>query len=246
MKQFFTVLGGMGTLATESYVRVLDKRTPTACDQDYLNYIVVNDATVPDRTSWILDHSQPDPYNSLLDDIKQQSLLHPAFFALICNTAHYDFDRLQQATSVPILNMLKSTVNAIKTIQPSAKRVGLLGTYGTLKTGIYDSYIKDAGYTEVKPTKELADLTEDLIYHDIKEDGHSDGEKYHRLIKRMTEEMNCDIVILGCTELSYAEEMNPETEYPVADSQSIIVDRSLALATELRKTGRIDPAHFKI
>lgn len=246
MKQFFTVLGGMGTLATESYVRVLDKRTPTACDQDYLNYIVVNDATVPDRTSWILDHSQPDPYDSLLDDIKQQSLLHPAFFALICNTAHYDFDRLQQATSVPILNMLQSTVNAIKTIQPSAKRVGLLGTYGTLKTGIYDSYIQNAGYTEVKPTKELADMTEDLIYHDIKENGHSDGEKYHRLIKRMTEEMNCDIVILGCTELSYAEEMNPETEYPVADSQSIIVDRSLALATELRKTGRIDPAHFKI
>ena len=26
MKQFFTVLGGMGTLATESYCRLLDER----------------------------------------------------------------------------------------------------------------------------------------------------------------------------------------------------------------------------
>lgn len=246
MKQFFTVLGGMGTLATESYVRLLDKRTPIKRDQDYLNYIVVNDATVPDRTAWILDHSQPDPYESLVEDVKQQSLLKPAFFALICNTAHYNFARLQEATDIPILNMLQSTVNAIKRIQPSAKRVGLLGTYGTLQTGIYDSYIQNAGYEEVKPTKELADLTEDLIYHDIKEKGHSDGKKYHELIKRMVEEMDCDIVILGCTELSYAEEMDPETEYPIADSQSIIVDRSLALATELRQNGKIDPAHFQL
>lgn len=246
MKQFFTVLGGMGTLATESYVRLLDKRTPTKRDQDYLNYIVVNDATVPDRTAWILDHSQPDPYESLVEDVKQQSLLKPAFFALICNTAHYNFQRLQSVTEIPILNMLQSTVNAISRIQPSAKRVGLLGTYGTLQTGIYDSYIQNAGYEEVKPTSDLADLTEDLIYHDIKEKGRSDGKKYHQLIKRMTEEMNCDIVILGCTELSFAEEMDPEQEYPIADSQSIIVDRSLALATELRKTGKIDPAHFKL
>ena len=41
-------------LATESYVRLLDKRTPIHCDQDYLNYLVVNHATVPDRTTWIL------------------------------------------------------------------------------------------------------------------------------------------------------------------------------------------------
>ena len=102
MKQFFTVLGGMGTLATESYVRILDARTPIHRDQDYLNYIVVNHATVPDRTTWILDHSQPDYNLDLIEDIKQQSLLQPAFFVLICNTAHYAFDKLQAATDIPI------------------------------------------------------------------------------------------------------------------------------------------------
>ena len=89
MQQFFTILGGMGTLATESYVRLLDQRTPTHSDQDYLNYVVVNHATIPDRTSWILDHSKPNPTFPLVEDIKQQSQLNPAFFVLICNTAHY-------------------------------------------------------------------------------------------------------------------------------------------------------------
>lgn len=235
MKQFFTVLGGMGTLATESYVRILDARTPIHRDQDYLNYIVVNHATVPDRTSWILDHSKPDYNLDLIEDIKQQSLLNPAFFVLICNTAHYAFDKLQAATNIPILNMLQETVNAIKKIKPDAKKVGLLATRGTVTAGLYDHYITDAGYEEIKPTPEILDMTEDLIYHDIKESGHSDGAKYHELMRRMIEEQGADIVILGCTELSYAEEMNPETKYPVADSQSIIVDRSLEKGLALRQ-----------
>lgn len=235
MKQFFTVLGGMGTLATESYVRSLDARTPIHRDQDYLNYIVVNHATVPDRTSWILDHSKPDYNLDLIEDIKQQSLLNPAFFVLICNTAHYAFDKLQAATNIPILNMLQETVNAIKKIKPDAKKVGLLATRGTVTAGLYDHYITDAGYEEIKPTPEILDMTEDLIYHDIKESGHSDGAKYHELVRRMIEEQGADIVILGCTELSYAEEMNPETKYPVADSQSIIVDRSLEKGLALRQ-----------
>lgn len=238
MQQFFTILGGMGTLATESYVRLLDQRTPTKQDQDYLNYIVVNHATVPDRTTWILDHNNPDPSEALVEDIKQQSLLNPAFFVLICNTAHYSYDKLQAATEIPILNMLQETVNEIEHIKPGAKRVGLLATKGTLAANLYDKYIEAAGYEEVKPTDEIIEMTEDLIYHDIKEAGHSDGDKYHELVRKMIEEQHCDVVILGCTELSYAEEMNPETKYPVADSQSIIVDRSLEKALELRKQNK--------
>ena len=71
MKKFFTVLGGMGTMATESYLRILNSRTPATKDQDYLNYLLVNDATVPDRTSYILDHTQPNFYNDLREDILQ-------------------------------------------------------------------------------------------------------------------------------------------------------------------------------
>ncbi|KRL92633.1 aspartate/glutamate racemase family protein [Limosilactobacillus equigenerosi] len=236
MKKFFTILGGMGTLATESFVRVLDERTPTHKDQDYFDYLVVNHASVPDRTSWILDHNQPSPLPPLLEDIEQQSQLKPAFFVLACNTAHYVYQELQAATEIPIINMLQTTVDAIKTLQPHAKRVGLLATPGTIESGLYDQYVLAAGYELVKPTAELIELTEDLIYNDIKQAGHSDNDKYHTLVKRMSEELNCDIVILGCTELSYAEEMDPETTYPVADSQSLVVNKTIELAQQLRQS----------
>ena len=57
MKQFFTVLGGMGTAATESYIRLLNQRTPSKKDQDFLDYIVVNHATIPDRSTYLMDHT---------------------------------------------------------------------------------------------------------------------------------------------------------------------------------------------
>ena len=49
-RPFFAVLGGMGTLATESYVRLVDAATHAHSDQEYLDYVVFNDASVPDRT----------------------------------------------------------------------------------------------------------------------------------------------------------------------------------------------------
>lgn len=51
----------------------------------------------------------------------------------------------------------------------------------------------------------------------------------------MVKEQNAEVVILGCTELSYAQEMAPELTFPIADSQSILVDKSIELATKLRK-----------
>lgn len=91
MENFFSILGGMGTLATESFVRILNRRTQTHKDQDYLNYVLFNHATVPDRTAYILDNTLENPVPYLMDDIEKQNLLKPNFIVLTCNTAHYFF-----------------------------------------------------------------------------------------------------------------------------------------------------------
>ena len=80
MENFFTILGGMGTLATESFIHTLNERTEAYRDQDYLNYIVVNHATIPDRTDYIKNPSLENPEEKLIDDIKIHSQLSPKFF----------------------------------------------------------------------------------------------------------------------------------------------------------------------
>ncbi|MGQ4823670.1 amino acid racemase, partial [Enterococcus faecalis] len=77
MENFFSILGGMGTMATESFVRLINHRTKATKDQEYLNYVLFNHATVPDRTAYILDRSEENPMPFLLDDIEKQNLLQP-------------------------------------------------------------------------------------------------------------------------------------------------------------------------
>lgn len=238
MKDFFTIIGGMGTEATETFIHILNERTHANKDQDYLNYILVNHATVPDRTDYILDHTKPNPFEPLAEDIKQQSKLAPDFFAIPCNTAHYFLAQLQALTTIPILNMPQETIKAIKDYAPNARKVGLIATKGTLEDGIYDQEIIDAGYELFKPTREVADETMSLIYDDIKEKNVVDGKLYHHILSEMVDGFHCDIVVLGCTELSVAQQRADDHSYPVIDAQTVLADRSIELAMKNRQKSK--------
>nr|WP_321314686.1 amino acid racemase [uncultured Ligilactobacillus sp.] len=238
MKKFFTVLGGMGTMATESYVRLLNKRTHAQKDQDYLNYILVNHATVPDRTEYILDHNKPNFLPVLIEDIKQQSSLHPEFMLIICNTAHYFYDQFQAATNVPILHMLKIAVKEFKEKYPNEKRVGLISTAGTLKDQIYQNAFKKIGVECITGDKNLQNKTMSLIYDYIKDKNDVNANLYHSILKEMHDKYKCNVITLGCTELSLAQELAGNHPYKVIDAQSIIVDKSIELGEAFRKSNQ--------
>lgn len=230
MEHFFTIIGGMGTSATETYLHQLNERTPATNDQEYLNYILVNHATVPDRTDYILDHSKPSPLPPLLTDFKQQAALKPDFFTLPCNTAHYFYDELTKATDIPILHMPREAVKWIGQNLPNAHRVGLISTEGTRADHIYDDEIKNAGYELVLPDDKIQQQTNELIYANVKEKNSVDRTLYHEILRQMFEEKDCDTVVLGCTELSLAQDREPYTKHPVTDSQSILVNKTIELA----------------
>ncbi|WP_268912915.1 aspartate/glutamate racemase family protein [Lentilactobacillus sp. SPB1-3] len=230
MNHFFTIIGGMGTEATETFIHILNDKTDAQKDQDYLNYILVNHATVPDRTDYILDHSKPNPFIPLKEDILTQAKFEPDFFSIPCNTAHYFYDDLQALTDIPILHMPRLTVQQIKTDFPNAKKVGLIATRGTLHDGIYDQEILDAGYELVKPTEKIANETMELIYDNIKEQNHVDGDLYHKILSEMVDELDSDVVILGCTELSVAEERAGDHDYPVLDAQTVLAEKTIEYA----------------
>jgi len=240
MKKFFTVIGGMGSLATESYVHLLNERTPTKKDQDYLDYILVNHSTVPDRTAHILDNSKPSFLPPLVEDIKQQSLLNPEFMVIICNTAHYYYKELQAATDIPLIHMPHMAISVMKDKYPNAKKVGLIATKGTIADHVYEKEIKEAGFELSLGDQEVQDQVESLIYDDIKIKGQVDADKYYDILKTMHDKFGCDVIVLGCTELSYAQEKAPDHPYQVIDGQGIIVDKSIEYSEKIRRGEVID------
>ena len=234
MENFFSILGGMGTMATESFVRLINHRTKASKDQEYLNYVLFNHATVPDRTAYILDREQESPMPYLLDDVEKQNLLKPNFIVLTCNTAHYFFDELQAATEIPILHMPREAANELVR-QNTTGKVAILGTEGSMKAGIYEKEVRQLGFEAVIPDAQLQAKINHLIYHDIKESDYLNKELYYEILAEAVARFDCEKIILGCTELSVMQEYVGENEYPVIDAQSILADQTIARALQHRQ-----------
>ncbi|HLQ40228.1 MAG TPA: amino acid racemase [Tetragenococcus sp.] len=241
MKNFFTILGGMGTMATESFVHLLNERTPdVTSDQDYFNYLMLNHATMPDRTAFILDQSKTDPGPVLQADVKQIAPLKPDFFVLACNTAHYFYDDMQKLTDIPILHMPRLAVKAILQTQSGMNkkiRVGLLATKGTIATEIYSREIEKFNELEVVlPSVDLQAEIMHLIYHDVKENNFIDKSLYEKILAEMTCTYHCDVMLLGCTELSLVQESVKNTTYPIIDAQAVLVNETIRQAIQTQRS----------
>lgn len=119
---------------------------------------------------------------------------------------------------------------------PDEKRVGLIATQGTIQDGIYSHEIETSGREVVLGDQALQDMVTELIYKYVKEKGEVNAALYHRILQRMHDDFNVNVIVLGCTELSFAQEKAGDHPYHVIDAQSIIVDKTIALGKAFRQS----------
>lgn len=233
MKNFFGILGGMGTLATTNFLVEMNKRYFPENDQDYFNYILMNHADIPDRTEYILDPTKPNPVECVIEDVHMLNQLKPEFIIMPCNTIHYFFDDIQKETDIPILNMIDLTVEYISEHYKSVRKVGLFATEGTLQSGIYENALLEKGYHAVLPERVLQDKINKLIYYYIKERSNLFFPLYYEILKDF-QTCGADIVLLGCTEVSLMNSHDEQLCYPVVDAEKVLLHKTIALAKQLK------------
>lgn len=155
---------------------------------------------------------------------------------IVCNTAHYFYDQLAAATPIPLLHMPHLAISDMCERFPNEKRVGLIATQGTIQDGIYSHEIETSGREVVLGDQALQDMVTELIYKYVKEKGEVNAALYHRILQRMHDDFNVNVIVLGCTELSFAQEKAGDHPYHVIDAQSIIVDKTIALGKAFRQS----------
>lgn len=234
MENFFTILGGMGTLASMNFEKVLNQSIEAQSDQDYYDYLLVNHATVPDRSAYIMDHRNPSFFPALAHDITQQNLLKPQFIVMACNTAHYFYPQLQKLTPIPILHMPFLVAKEAVERYPTQTKFGLLATRGTLQDQVYEKCFEILGKKVVLPQPDLAKRVMNFIYHDVKEKNRLSQAVFVDILAQAREELKVPVLILGCTELSYAADVFALKDH-LLDSQRILIQRTLELAHDFRK-----------
>lgn len=228
------VLGGMGPLATAYFLKITVEKTVAQTDQEHIPMVVYNHTSIPDRTAFILDNSKENPIPILATDAKKLEDNGVCAIAMPCNTAHFFFEEIQKAVSVPVLHIVDETVKYIITRDKSAKKIGILATSGTLHSGVYQDFCTRHGVQAVVPTKEVEDMLMDIIYNKIKTGEKVTLREFLSVIDYMRES-GCDYVVLGCTELSVIKNDLNLTRSDVVDSLEVLAKRSIEICGKQAK-----------
>lgn len=198
-EQRLGILGGMGPQATQDfYQRILD-RTDAAKDQEHLPTLIWSDTSMPDRTAAILGGDAEGCYQRLLAGARLLEGGGCTVLSIPCNTSHYFADRLQEDISIPIIHMPRETVGVLA--EEGRRKVAILATDGTIRTGVYQKECTARGIEAVSPPEEVQKLVMSIIYDEIKRGEKGSREKF-AVIDRWLRQAGCDSAILGCTELS--------------------------------------------
>lgn len=193
------VLGGMGPQATQVfYQRVLD-RTDAVRDQEHLSALIFSDTEMPDRTRAILSGHGEEVYDRLLRDAKLLEAAGCTCLAIPCNTSHYFADQLQGELHIPLLHMPR--LAARRAGELGRKRMAILATEGTVKTGVYQKECVALKLETWSPDEKTQALVTSIIYDEIKRGEQGSREKF-AAIDRSVRAAGCDGAFLGCTELS--------------------------------------------
>jgi len=198
-KQTLGIIGGVGPLATMFIGEMIVRRTKATKDQEHLHTIIDNDTNIPDRTAFILDSTKENPVPVIVADAKKLASVGANVIAIPCNTAHTFYDEIVEGSPVPVLHMIRETAKRASDL--GAKRVGILATTGTLTSHMYQDALEEFGITPVVPDDVMKDKVMSIIYDYVKAGKDVSHEDWQPIEEAMLA-LNCDRIVLGCTELS--------------------------------------------
>ncbi|MCU6708563.1 amino acid racemase [Paenibacillus sp. J5C_2022] len=220
------VIGGMGPKATAVFFDKVIACTAAEKDQEHINMIILNHATIPDRTSVILG-GRPELFlEAVAKDLKLLEQAGAAHIAIPCNTSHYFYEDMQAMTTVPIINMVDETLRLIYEKYGSGSRIGILATSGTVQSGIYAAGCGQYGMELYAPDEAMQARVMDIIYTNVKSNQDFSPDELEALIGELVTEHGCRCVILACTELSCIKLSSASEECSI-DAMQVLVETSI-------------------
>ena len=197
------VVGGVGPFAGTDLVNKIFRHTKAVRDQDHINLIMTScPSLIPDRTDFLL-HGGEDPAPGIEKCIGYLASCGATAVGIACNTAHAPeiLGRVRIPEGVKLINMIEQTSLHIAALGPNVK-VGLLGTKGTIQTGVYDRYFESI----VKPDSDETERVHDAIYNKsygikaLPEVSYKAADLVKEAVLHLKSK-GCSVVVLGCTEL---------------------------------------------
>ena len=172
--------------------------------EDHLDMVILNHASIPDRTSYILDHSNPSPLPHIISDIEIFNKLQVEMIVIPCNTSYYFYDEYSKYSNVPIYHLIDETIKNIKS--KNIQKVGILATDGTIQSGLYQNSCEKFHIKWEIPSVKQSEKSHGYDLYIFKKGNPVPKELFESVLYEMKEK-KVECIILACTELSLLKEM---------------------------------------
>ena len=227
------LIGGLGPAATVDLYDKIVKATPAKTDQEHIKLVVEQNPQIPDRTAALLEGGV-DPTLALYNCAKRLEEDGCDAIIIPCNTAHAFIEPMKRHLKISFINMQQTALEEIQAKFGAKARVGLMATTGTVRTGIYSKKAESMGVPLFVPDEENQKFVMSAIYgpKGVKA-GFTDGICREELLKAaeyLVSHKDCNVLILGCTELPLILTEGPLT---VAGKEVFVVDPTSALARKV-------------
>ncbi|HDR4568765.1 aspartate/glutamate racemase family protein [Bacillus paranthracis] len=191
------ILAGMGPKSTGPFVDTVVAECQTIYgakhDMDFPHMMIYSCPT-PFYMDRPIDHEAMK--KAIIEGAQKLESTGASFIAMPCNTAHLYFEELQRSLSVPILNIVDETLQAIP---ETAKRVALLATEATVQAGIYQDGIAKRNIEYIHHEK-WQDMINQIITYIKSGKVEEARELWNALVLQLREEV--DTAIIACTDLN--------------------------------------------
>ena len=238
----------MGPLAGLDIFRKIIGETPGVSDQEHPSVLLFSlPSQIPDRTQYLLGMEKTNPAFAISEIILKLEKAGARVVGIPCNTAHspeiIDIIREElrvRGSELELLNLIEVATEYVKHQFPG-KKIGVLSTTGTRKTGLYRNALEKAGLEVKEPDEDWQQRIHAAVY----DTGYGIKAKSSPVTAKAIEELNlamgqlkekgAEAILLGCTEIPLAITEVEIYGLPIIDPNKLLAKALLEkLGTDLR------------
>jgi len=212
------IIGGVGPYAGLDLTEKIFGETNAQSDQDHLPVALLSvPDKIVDRTEFLLGNTEENPAVAVAELIQHLEQLGARVIGIPCNTMHAKkiFGTIQSLlhqknSKVLLLNMIEEVIRFIISNHPEMRKVGILSTKGTYKSGVYEDALHKNVLEPVLPDVALQDSIHEAIYnpdYGIKAVSRPVSNYAREILNKgiqHLEEKGAKGIVLGCTEIAFA------------------------------------------
>lgn len=213
------VLGGMGPEATILLQQRVLATVNARDDADHLPLLIDMNPQVPSRISHLLEGQGPNPGPVLAAMALRLANAGATALAMPCNTAHHYAGFINDASDVPLLNLVTLSVDQAARQLPGGARIGFLASPAVRQAGVFDASLSEAGLSAMWPEK-----TDQMLDAIKRIKAHGADPLAHEILSDVANElcqMGADLLLVACSEFSLmADSLTPTV--PVIDTVDVL------------------------